>query len=267
MLSDGAKTKFRQAVLRRVSRFVTRATRSRLPIFAVETLMARSNSGWQVKGDHKGNWDAAEADFSDKDAALNIMGNPVIERWEEPYMQILASIAASQGGRVLEVGFGMGMAAACLQTFPIDEHVIIEANADVFQRLVEFAKNATHTVTPLKGMWEDVVPSLADASFDGILYDTYPLSEDDLHLHQFRFIKEAHRLLRPGGVLTYCNVTSWGHLKAEYPDDVTLFRETQAPRLEELGFTDYSVKSVAVNPPPTCKYYQYKTIPAPTIRR
>lgn len=185
---------------------------------------------------------------------LSIMGHPVMQRWESPYMRHLARIAGSNGGRVLEIGYGMGLSAGFIQETKVDEHWIVEANREVFASLQCWAREQSSEIKAINGFWEDVTPSFPEESFDGILFDPYPIDLGQLHEQRFSFFAEAQRLLRPGGVFT--------HYAGE-----TEFTPDYRRRLEAAGFSRYEAALVAVEPPPDCLYWTEPRILAPVIRK
>lgn len=183
---------------------------------------------------------------------LEICGHPVMERWEAPYMRKLAEIATSAGGRILEVGFGLGISSGYIQRHSINEHHIIEANEHVYERLLAFASAASHPVYPYLGFWEEIVVKFPDDYFDGILFDTYPIIDSELHTARFAFFNEAFRLLKYGGVFTHYS----GELE---------FTPEYVQHLTSSKFTQYSGELVAVSPPSGCQYWDENYIMAPTI--
>jgi len=213
-------------------------------------------------------WTGTKEELDDE--RLDIDGHPVMQRWETPYMASLAKIATAEGGRVLEIGFGMGISAGAIQKHDIAEHVILEANADVFKRLQQFSKTSPHKVTPIgPGLWQDTIKEVEDGSISGILYDTYPLVKEEQHTHQFDFIGQAFEKLRPGGVLTYCNLTSLGVLRGEFNSWKELFAETQLPHLLACGFREEDIRFEVAPAAPTadCEYYQHDTALVPICYR
>jgi len=203
-------------------------------------------------------WNGIKADYhvenDGRGEVLQIDGHPVMEQWEKPYMEKLAQVATSKGGKVLEVGFGLGLSASQIQRNEIEEHIIIEANAGVIERGKEWAKSQPHKVTFLHGLWQDKVAELPDGVLDGVLYDTYPLNKEEQHTHQFDFLSKIKPKLKSGGVLTYCNLTSIGVLKGEY-DWPELWSKTQVPHIEKCGYPKMSYETFDITAPDSCDYY------------
>lgn len=212
------------------------------------TFASRINIGFSKKQE---DWKYAPAVFTNHQ--LEIQGHPVMESWEHPYMEELAQTAAANNGRVLEVGFGMGISADYIHQHNIEEHVVIEGNYQVFQKLLKFHSTSNRKVTPLFGLWQEVVPELDSESFDGILFDTYPLTEEEIHSNHFSFFNDAYRLLKKGGVLTY------------YSDEISEYSTSHYRQLRSAGFSKIQSKSCRVDPPESCLYWKSKSILVPII--
>lgn len=189
--------------------------------------------------------------------SLRISNHAVMEDWERDYMNKLASIATKKGGRILEVGYGLGLSANAIQQANIASHVVIEMHPEVIAKCITECRQAlaTNRMHIYSGLWQELTPTLASESFDGILFDTYPLTEEEIHCNHFWFFGEAYRLLKPGGILTY------------YSDEVSQFSSQHFAKLLEAGFKkeDISFEIFPVDPPSDCEYWQAKTIIAPLV--
>ena len=218
------------------------------------TIQSRKKIGFPAQKEH---WNRAKAIFNKH--SLRIAGHPVMEDWEQDYMEMLADIAASKGGKILELGYGLGLSAHSIQKYRPAQHLVIECHPDVIKKCVddfreEIAFGKLHIFS---GFWEAVTPSLASGIFDGILFDTYPMDEQEIHSNHFWFFKEAFRLLKPGGVLTY------------YSDEPRDFSKKHLEKLAEAGFGRHEINSkiCKVSPPRDCEYWQHDTIMAPIVRK
>ncbi|MFA6098869.1 MAG: class I SAM-dependent methyltransferase [Patescibacteria group bacterium] len=214
-----------------------------------KTYQTRVDIGFQDRQD----WKKAPAIFDEH--TLKIFGHPVMEDWETPYMKVLAEIAASKGGIILELGFGMGISASFIQKYDIKKHIIIEANHEVADKAREFAKIAPRPVEVLEGLWEEVIDRVPDGSIDGILFDTYPLAELEIHKNHFGFFRAAYKKLKNGGVFTY------------YSDEIKDYHPAHLQRLLDAGFKMENIqgKTIPMNPPKDCQYWKANTMLAPIV--
>jgi len=201
-------------------------------------------------------WKAAPAVFSEH--ALRILNHPVMEDWEDPYMERLAQIATRRDGHeltVLEIGFGLGISAGYIGRNPrVSRHTIIEANHEVADRARKFARERRPAVRVLEGLWEEVIDEIPDGSCDGILFDAYPLQESEVQ-NQAHFAGTAYRKLRVGGYFTY------------FSDETTGYRPEHLRTLIDAGFAEQNISHeiVPVSPPPDCQYWKSSTIMAPVL--
>lgn len=236
-------------------------------------LRTGEGGSFKVKGDHSDDWAKTVDTTVLTEDSLRIADQPVMESWERPYMERLADLAATEGGDVLEVGFGLALSGSRVQTHRgVTSHTIIEANDAVFEKLEAFAAREAEAgrpkVLPEKGLWVDVLKRLKEQGklYDAILYDPYPQTSSEQHMHQFLFIKNAWDLLKPGGRFVYCNLTSIGKLKEDYADWEDLWNKSQVPYLtkklakfdpSKLSYSLFEFSAETKRLRGECEYYMH----------
>ena len=133
----------------------------------------------------------------------------IMEDWQLPLMEAMAAIAARAGGDVLEIGFGLGVSATCMQQHGVRSHTIIDCNPSIIERYERWRNGyPERDIRMVPGLWQDVIGGLGQ--FDSIFFHTYALDEDESVELLARsvtfaghFFPAAAEHLRPGGVFTY----------------------------------------------------------------
>ncbi len=220
--------------------------------YCIDTIKSRKEIGFPKKSE----WYKTRAKFTKN--SLIIANHSIMEKWERNYMKMLSDIVTQNGGDILEVGFGMGISCHYIQNQKsIKTHTIIEFHPDVIKRCkhIYHREIKINKIILIEGFWEDTVMFLKNNSFDGILFDTYPLTEEQLHKNHFWFFNEAYRLLRNNGIFTY------------YSDEWEKLSRVHLHKLKEAGFKKIYYKTCRVSPPQNCIYWKKNTIIAPIISK
>jgi len=196
----------------------------------------------------------ASAHYDDKE--LVISGQQVMQAWEQPLMVQLARYAARSHGDVLEVGFGMGLSATAVLNEGVRSYTVIESNPEVQAKAHSWRAQFPDTdIRIVPGRWQDAIGALG--RFDGILFDPYPVNEQELSEYYFdstyyieHFLPHAVEHLVDGGLLTFytseINSLGRGHQRL-------LFQYFRSLELTVVG---------GLTPPSDCAYYFADTMVA-----
>jgi predicted O-methyltransferase YrrM len=156
--------------------------------------------------------------MADARSAANVLGCIPISPGVGSALRFLASAIAARA--VVEVGTGTGLSGLWLLRGMRPDGVLTSIDVDPeHQRIARAAFVASgHGPSRLRlinGMGLEVLPRLTDGGYDLVLVDTSPADHP-------RYLDEALRLLRPGGVLALHGVLGAGVLDPDAADEATL---------------------------------------------
>jgi len=133
--------------------------------------------------------------YTEAGELLDQNGNAVMMEWERPIMKEQAKTVTSRGGRVLNIGFGMGIIDGYIdEADNITEHWIIEPHPDVQREMMK--RGWMVKANCIFKTWQEALPYLP--KFDGIYIDTWDES-------LVPFYREVKNILKPDGVFTVFN--------------------------------------------------------------
>ena len=212
---------------------------------SLDTLAQRFVPGSERPDIHK-QWQTSQAHY--EASQLIIEGQQVMQTWERPLMEKMATIATETHGHVLEIGFGMGISATCIQDCGVQSHTIIEYNDDVIKAFMAWRKTyPNRDIWLIRGKWQEVLDQLE--KYDSIFFDAYPLSEEEFVSDVIEsvtfaesFFPVAASCLKDGGIFTY------------YSNEIDSFSRRHQ-RLLFKYFTSFTLSLIEPLSPPEDNHY------------
>jgi hypothetical protein len=110
-----------------------------------------------------------------KESLILPNGETIMHEWERPIMKKIADWVCTNGGDIIEFGFGMGISASYIQEHNINSHTICEINSGVIVNLKKWSRDKPNVIV-LEGDWFDNVDKMK--TYDGILFDTFMPGSD-----------------------------------------------------------------------------------------
>tara|TARA_R110002167_G_scaffold147175_1_gene339181 strand:- start:179 stop:676 length:498 start_codon:yes stop_codon:yes gene_type:complete len=111
-------------------------------------------------------------------------------------MEDAAKLICRDGGRILNVGFGLGIIDRYIQSHNPQEHWIIEAHPQVIEKMKKDGWDKKPNIICIFDKWQNVLETLP--KFDGIYFDTW----QDIST---KFTDKLNNLLNIGGKYLYFN--------------------------------------------------------------
>jgi len=134
--------------------------------------------------------------YTDDGRLMDEYGYAIMMDWEQPIMEQAAEVICRNGGRVLNVGFGMGLIDTEIEKYDIKEHWIIEAHLDVYTKMLTDGWHLKPHVKILYGDWRYYLQFLP--KFDGIYIDTWDETFEEFHEY-------VPNILNEGGIYSFFN--------------------------------------------------------------
>ncbi len=184
----------------------------------------------------------------------------VMMDWETPIMKRSAEWVTNGGKAesVLEIGYGMGIAASFIQGYQPDQHTIMELHPRVAERAEEYAnqrnkyysssKATAHkrvTIMGGKDWYTELQKDFGKSGlqeFDAIFIDTY----NDNNLYKLK--EYITKMLKPGGRMTW-----WNPMEDKLPD--INIRKARGIEYEMIKMSDHKIKIPTNNYHNTDVYY------------